>query len=137
MKSQNIAVFRILMFVGAFLVGVNPFLKARAEESFNGKLRPHIGLKSEEVVRNELKQMGLSATEIILLGDAAKARISVQGEAADIKINRQTGTVEITKASPTARQLIESRVPKIQLFTKPNLLIPSKPVKSYPEDMPR
>lgn len=126
MKSQYIAVFRTLAFIVTLIVGTSSFTGTQADDNFSGQIKPRIGLKSEAVVRNDLVQLGLSVNEIQLVGEIAKARIPVKGEVANIQIDRRTGTVRIIEAAPIARQLIESRIPKLQLLTMPKLAVPSK-----------
>jgi hypothetical protein len=116
MKLLHIAAFKTIVVVVTLIVGTNPFRETLADENFC----PRIGLKSEAVVRNDLKQIGLHVTDITLVGEMAAVRIPVKGKAANIEVDRRTGTVRIIEASPIQRQFIKSRVPKVQLLTTRN-----------------
>jgi len=132
MKHVYVPTITILTLAMAILAGGSLFTISYAATNGSGQLRPRIGLKSEAVVHNDLKQMGLASTDVTIVGEVAKARVPINGEMANIEIDRQTGTIRILHASPTARQFIESRVPKRQLLPTPGLSLPVQPAKPIP-----
>jgi hypothetical protein len=132
MKHENRPTITMLTLAMAILAGGSDFTITYAATNGSSQVRPRIGLKSEAVVHNDLKQMGLASTDVTILGEMAKARVPINGEMANIEIDRQTGTIRILQASPTARQFIESRVPQRQLLPTPGLSLPAHPVKPNP-----
>lgn len=82
---------------------------------------PQIGLKSEEVLLNDLRQMGLPDAEILDLGETARIRVRVEAGTALLDVDRTTGMIEIEQAEPEVRRALEQRVPNVHLRRSPEL----------------
>jgi hypothetical protein len=131
MKPQYISTSGLLaVFVGTVVL-MSPVVATWADGP-EGPLVPRIGPKSEAVVRNDLRVLGLPARRVKLSGNTAKAQIPVQGEMASIEIDRRTGSVRIIEASPRVRQVLESRVPRVQLIKEPVRVSPIGPIRPGP-----
>lgn len=131
MKHPSVPTFTLYTMALAVLAGGSLFTTTYADNG-NKQLRPRIGLKSEAVVQNDLKQIGFTGAEVTIVGEMAKARVPINGEMANIEIDRQTGTIQILDASPMARQFIEKHVPQRQLLPTPGITLPARPVKPVP-----
>ena len=98
--------------------------------SFAHGLGQRIGLKSPEVVRNDLRVMGLQATKVTLVGNKAKVTVRINGKLADVEMNRRTGQVRVVKAAPAVLKLIKQRAPRVILQQPRATVTPVKvPVK--------
>lgn len=75
-----------------------------------GHLEPYTGLRSEAVVQNDLRVLGLPSGTINMQGNVARAHIRVQDERAEVEINRVTGAFRVIQASPQLRQAINNQI---------------------------
>lgn len=114
-------VFHVASLTLAILLASALIMMADALAQEEHQLRPRIALKSEEVIRNDLEQLGLPGARVRLVGETAQVQLRVEGEPVLLEVDRQYGTIQILKASPRARRIIESRVPAIQLSPAPPL----------------
>jgi hypothetical protein len=107
---------------GALALALTASLALAVSDEFE----PHTAAKSEEVIQNDLRVMGLPAGTVRMQGNVARIQMQVQGQAVGVEIDRLTGAFRIVEASPQARQFIlrQVAVPKIRPVTLAQNQIP-------------
>lgn len=103
---------------GLILVIAGGAISASAHDS--DKIVPRIGLKSVEVIRNDLRLLGIT-TEAIELIDESEAAVNIllENNGAFFLVDRQTGVVDLSKSSPMTQEFLQLRIPPMQLFPVP------------------
>lgn len=108
--------FRILpVVVLTALAGIAFWPGAVSPQEADTVIEPRIGLKSEQVLRNDLRQMGFDEVEVVNFERTARVRVRVEGGEGVLQIDRKIGTIEIMEASPAVRRSLTERIPEIHL----------------------
>jgi len=84
------------------------------------KIVPRVGLKSVEVVRNDLRLLGVSPEYIEIIDESeAQVGIWVDDNPAYFSVDRESGVIDISKSSPATQEFLQLHVPPMQLFPVP------------------
>lgn len=86
-----------------------------------------IGLKSEAVIRNDLRQLGITAKTVTMKGNSAHVKATVQGRPVVMDIDRQTNYTRLISADARTTQILKQKLHRSLL--KPAIIKPVIPVK--------
>jgi hypothetical protein len=73
-------------------------------------IRDELTGKSDEVIRNDLRQLGFPNGVVRSRGRVARVSLRIDGRAAELEVDRFDGSIRIVSASPEARRIIENRI---------------------------
>ena len=107
-------------FSGAGLIFVIAGVGGSASAHDTDKIVPRVGLKSVEVISNDLRLFGITTEAIELIDDSdAAVNMLLDNDAAYFLVDRETGVVNLSKSSPMTQEFLQLRIPPMQLFPVP------------------
>lgn len=106
-----IHLLRLLGFTGLVVAG-----PSYAHEHIQNR----VGIKSEVVLRNDLRQMGFDVSRIDMGGTRASAVVTIDGSPAILILDRMGGGAAVVAAPPAIRPLLQDRIGPI---LKPSRLL--------------
>lgn len=112
---------RMLVFTAA-LAAVGLTAAGQAAPTLAHDMEPRIGLRSEPVIRQELKLLGINAQAVQVKGNRARVKVRVDGQPAELVYDRLGGDARVVGNDPKVRNLLERKLKPTGIVVPPKVI---------------
>jgi hypothetical protein len=94
-------------------------------------IEDRIGLRSEPVIRNDLRQLGIVARSVTMQGRTARVEVEVGRRPAVLSIDRIDDRTQMLSGDATVRAQLAKKLPRA--FVEPGPRVPGTPIPTAPQ----
>jgi hypothetical protein len=98
----------------------------------HGPIENRIALRSEAVIRNDLRQLGMQPQTITMNKDKATVKATLDGNPVVLELDRIGDGVKFVSGNATVKSFLKNKLPRSLKIGRAVLLKPITPMKTVP-----
>ena len=93
------------------------------------EIHNRIGLRSEAVIRNDLRQLGMTARSVQMQGGVARVEVTLEGRQAILEVDRLGGGLRMLEAPPEISSALAKKLRPSAVVRPEPAVIPTTPAR--------